>query len=146
VRIPLIVHLPENLRAKVESDANGLAFSTDITPSLYYLLGHRPVQKNDLFGSPLFTETRAERQRDPRAAYLVASSYGPVYGILSAGGERLFIADGVNYRTYLFDLNRVESALSPDASFEQEQDELIRRQILAIDSFYQFTDANGGQP
>lgn len=146
VRIPLIVHLPENLRAKVASDANGLAFSTDITPSLYYLLGHRPVQKNDLFGSPLFTETAAERQRDPDAAYLVASSYGPVYGIVSAGGKRLFVADGVNYRTYLFDLNRAGNALSPDASFEQEQDELIRRQILAIDSFYRFTDANGGQP
>ena len=147
VRIPLIVHLPERLRTKVSADPEALAFSIDITPSLYYLLGHRPIEKNDLFGSPLFTETPAERQRDPEAAYLLASSYGAVYGILSDRGRRLYIADGVNYRTYQFDLNRDGSAaLSPGASFEQDQNERIRRQILAIDSFYKFTDENGGQP
>jgi hypothetical protein len=145
VRIPLIVHLPENLRAQMTSNPNGLAFSTDITPSLYYLLGHRPIRNNDLFGSPLFTETAAERRPDPHAAYLLASSYGAVYGILGDGGNRLFVADGVNYRTYLFDLNRGTTA-APDASFEQEQEDLIRRQILDIDRFYGFTDARGGRP
>lgn len=147
VRIPLIVHLPESLRAKVAADPKALAFSTDVTPSLYYLLGHRPIQKNDLFGSPLFTETPAERQRDPNAAYLLASSYGAVYGILSENGRRLYVADGVNYRTYLFDLNRPAAAAAPPgAGFEQEQNDVIRRQILAIDGFYRFTDENGGQP
>jgi hypothetical protein len=148
VRIPLIVHLPEALRAKVAADPAGLAFSTDITPSLYYLLGHRPVQKNELFGSPLFTETPAERrQRDPRAAYLLASSYAAVYGILSDEGRRLYVADGVNYRDYLFDLTpHGGSPAALSAQFESEENELIRRQILAINRFYRFGDDKGGRP
>ena len=145
VRIPLIVHLPENLRAKVGSDPEGLAFSTDITPSLYYLLGHRPVQKNELFGSPLFTETAAERQRDAGAAYVLASSYAAVYGMLSNGGRQLYIADGVNYRNYLFAVDEKGAApLAVGAALEREQNELIRRQILSIARFYGFGDGKGG--
>ena len=147
VRIPLIVHLPESLRGKAGSDPASLAFSTDITPSLYYLLGHRPIQKNELFGSALFTETPTERQRDPQASYLVASSYAAVYGLLSDGGRRLYIADAVNYRNYLFHLDpRGASAGALNPGFEQEQNELIRRQILSINRFYRFGGAPGGRP
>ena len=147
VRIPLIVHLPETLRAKVAADPAGLAFSTDITPSLYYLLGHRPVQKNELFGSPLFTETAAERPRDPRAAYLLASSYAAVYGMLSDEGRKLYVADGVNYRDHLFDLTpHGDSAAPLNAQFESEENERIRQQILAINGFYRFGDEKGGRP
>lgn len=154
VRIPLIVHLPETQRAKVAADAAGLAFSTDITPSLYYLLGHRPIQKNELFGSALFTGTAAERQRDPQAAYLLASSYAAVYGMLSDGGRKLYVADGVNYRDYLFDLTpHGDSPVALNAQFESQEDELIRRQILSINRFYRFgdgsrkvADAPGGRP
>ena len=145
VRIPLIVHLPESLRNKVSGDPAGLAFSTDITPSLYYLLGHRPLQRNELFGSPLFTESAAERQRDPQANYLLASSYGAVYGILSDGGRRLYIADGVNYREYLFDLNpHGAAALTVDPVFERRENDLIRQHIHAVNQFYRFNDGAGG--
>ncbi len=145
VRIPLIVHLPESLKGKVSSDSAGLAFSTDITPSLYYLLGHRPVQEHELFGAPLFTETAAERRRDPGAAYLLASSYGPVYGILSQGGRRLYVADGVNYRNYLFELSPKGAAQLPVASSqEQQQNELIREKIRGVDRFYGYRDEAGG--
>jgi len=145
VRIPLIVHLPENLKAKYAADPGGLTFSIDVAPTLYYLLGQRPIEKNELFGQPLFTETPEERRRDPAAEYLLASSYGAVYGILGQGGRRLFIADGVNYRDYLFDITpTAASPRSLDARFEQEQQELIRKRILAIDRFYHF--GNGGQP
>jgi hypothetical protein len=139
------MHLPENLKGKVSSDSAELAFSIDITPTLYYLLGHRPVQANELFGTPLFTETVAERKRDPGAAYLLASSYGPVYGILSQGGRRLYVADGVNYRDYLFDLSPKGAAQLPvDTSVERQQNDLIREKIRGMDRFYGYRDEAGG--
>src|SRR5260370_12998591 len=74
VRIPLLIHLPQTARA-LGSDAGALAFSTDIAPSLYYLLGHRPVLRGELAGRPLFTETEAERKPDPAASQPLVSKY-----------------------------------------------------------------------
>jgi hypothetical protein len=34
----------------------------------------------------------------------VASSYGPVYGVLSEDGTSLYIADATSYRDYSYDL------------------------------------------
>ena len=145
VRIPLVIHLPDGLRAQVSSDPGGLAFSTDITPTLYYLLGHRPIVQNELFGSPLFTQAATERQRDPQAEYLLASSYAAVYGILSNRGRRLYVADGVNYQNYAFDLDAVSAHSRPVSSqLQQDQDGKIRNGILAIDRFYRFDGTGGG--
>jgi hypothetical protein len=52
VRIPLIIHLPPRLREKVAWDPEQIAFTLDLTPSLYYLLGHRPTVNQELFGRP----------------------------------------------------------------------------------------------
>ena len=38
-RVPLIVHLPEWIQKQVVADTNSVAFTTDVTPSLYYMLG-----------------------------------------------------------------------------------------------------------
>ena len=139
VRIPLIVHLPSALRGKVSCDPRAVALSTDIAPSLYYLLGHRPMVRHELFGRPLFTETPEERVRDPRASYLLASSYGAVYGMLSGDGRQLYVADAVNYRDYLFHLGPafVQSE-SPGEKRRAEQQRLIRESIRSLNRFYQF--------
>src|SRR5262249_16299070 len=50
LRIPLIIHLPQRLQRATTCAPNDVALSTDITPSLYYLLGHRPIAVNPLFG------------------------------------------------------------------------------------------------
>jgi arylsulfatase A-like enzyme len=139
VRIPLVVHLPPDLRATVKCDPDVVALTTDITPSLYYLLGHRPLRRHPLFGMPLFTVTPQERARDPHAAYLLASSYGAVYGILDNNGRRLDVADGVNYRSYEFELGALGAvSRSVGESFRRSQDESIRSAILAINLFYRF--------
>ena len=39
LRIPLIIHLPPPLRARMSADLARVSFSTDITPTLYALLG-----------------------------------------------------------------------------------------------------------
>ena len=54
MRVPLIIHLPSSLRQQVSADPDAVAFSTDITPTLYALLGHEPMDLGPLFGRPLF--------------------------------------------------------------------------------------------
>lgn len=103
LRIPLVVHLPDTLRG-LSADAGAVAMSTDITPTLYYLLGQRPTINHPLFGRPLFTAHPDERAAYERADVVVASSYGPVYGLLAADASSLYIADATSYRDYEYDL------------------------------------------
>jgi glucan phosphoethanolaminetransferase (alkaline phosphatase superfamily) len=138
VRIPLIVHLPPWMLNTVKYDPKSVAFLTDLTPSLYYLLGQKAVANNPLFGRPLFTGSLDEQQPYSRDSYLLASSYAPVYGLLSNSGRSLYIADGVNYRDYAYQLNPDGSSREApltDAERSAAQDE-IRRQINAIARFY----------
>jgi glucan phosphoethanolaminetransferase (alkaline phosphatase superfamily) len=135
VRIPLIIHLPASLRSQVVWDADNTAFVSDITPSLYYLLGQRPVERNGIYGRPLFTSTLEEQKDYQAGSYLIASSYGPVYGELSGDGQDLYVVDGVNYKDYYF---RVDSGrqLPISDDFRTRQRALIRDQITAIGRFY----------
>lgn len=141
LRVPLIVHLPESLRREVTWDDGLIAFTSDLTPSLYYLLGHRPIVADPVFGRPLFTETPGEVQQYAQDAYLVASSYGPNYGILRRNGRLLFIADGINFRDYLFDLSDANAAksLTITESMRAEYYKLIRERVEAINRFYRFS-------
>lgn len=140
LRVPLIVHLPESLGSRHTWDTSIIAFSSDLTPSLYYLLGHRPIIRHEAFGRPLFTLTIEEQTAYLRRDHMVASSYGAVYGILRDNGSLLFIADAVNYVDYLYDLRsgarqRVTSELKRD--FEGQ----IRRHIEAIHELWRFDPA-----
>jgi len=146
IRIPLIVHLPVWLAETAVARPDSLAFSTDITPSLYQLLGHAPVLTNPLTGVPLFTETPGGRARDGRGPFLIASSYAPVYGVLSREGTQLFISDAVNYRNYFFE-RRGEAFESEPAgeSVKREQEEFIRQALLSIGRFYGYEAWCGGK-
>src|SRR6201988_4814412 len=53
MRVPLIIHLPVKLREHLVHDDGRLSTLTDIAPTLYYLLGHRPIRQNPLYGRPL---------------------------------------------------------------------------------------------
>ena len=104
LQVPLLVHLPERLRAVFTADPAQMAFTTDISPSLFALLGHKPVRPAVIFGQPLFhaaTEPTPVRQ----SAEIVASSYGSVYGALLGEGRRLYIIDAVSQREYLYELD-----------------------------------------
>ena len=137
VRVPLIIHLPPAMKAELAYDTRAPAFLTDITPTLYYLLGQRP--KNDpVLGRPLFTTTIAEQYPYQRNCYLVVSSYAPVYGVLSRDGGSLYIADGVDYRDYFFDLSHNPLGVAKPITDELRSHEqgLIRQQVIAIAKFY----------
>ena len=138
LRIPLIVHLPSTLQTQVRANPKAVAFSTDITPTLYSLLGQKPINSGELFGHPLFSWTSSGPDQPKPTDYLVVSSYGAVYGVLNGQGNELYIADAVNYRNYLYDLSRqpLGVAMTVPDSVREHNERIIREQISAIGNFY----------
>ena len=138
IRIPLIIHLPLGLRNKFQWNSQAIAFSVDITPSLYYLLGHKPTMHYENFGRPLFTSTQEEQTAYLQESYLLVSSYAAVFGILGNKGRSLYIANAVDNRDFFYDLqddpagrhNRVTARL------RAENQKLIHDGILSIQQFY----------
>ncbi len=110
VRVPLIVHLPATMRGKLLHDDNRLSALTDITPSLYYLLGHRPIRSNPLFGRPLFAETRQELEAYRRTELFLASDERAVYGLLADNGRFLYTTYDFPAESFLFDLSQDPNA------------------------------------
>src|SRR5204863_2345430 len=110
VRVPLIVHLPKQYQG-LYSSPNSVAFQSDITPTLYYLLGHKPTMKEEFYGSALFTENASEQKARNRD-YMVAASYAAVYGMLSDNGKSLFVSDAVNYKDSMFDIGDTTASSS----------------------------------
>jgi membrane-anchored protein YejM (alkaline phosphatase superfamily) len=139
VRVPLIIHLPPAMRSLAFNRA-APSFLIDITPSIYYLLGHQPIVHNELFGRPLFTTDPEEVLGYLRTSYLVASSYGPVYALLENGGHSLYVADGVEYTDHLYEWEEgpsvSSSTITPEIRADRQQQ--IRNDIGAIDRFYNF--------
>jgi hypothetical protein len=105
VRIPLIIHRPTTLRSGLSVDTKRVAFSTDIAPSLYRLLGYMPTTLGGGFGQSLYGPRGEDREW-----HMLVSSYGPVYGILEDGGKRLYVADAVNYTDTYYDVQAGSNA------------------------------------
>jgi arylsulfatase A-like enzyme len=96
IRVPLIIHVPQHIKKSWYYAPGSIAFNVDITPTLYELLGHGPVINRPEFGRPLFTKTKADWEKYSRDSYLIASSYGPLYGLLFNDGNQLFIESEVS--------------------------------------------------
>jgi hypothetical protein len=139
LRVPLIVHVPAGYR-QLTAVPNRIAFTTDITPTLYYLLGHRPVVARPQMGRPLLTESPGEQDVYQRDRWLVASSYGPVYGVLDANGRQLTVADAINYRDYAYALSpghdQSRTATSAEVALAHRQ---IRDEVALVNSRFGFT-------
>ncbi len=145
MRVPLIIHLPPTMREHVVYDDQRISTLTDIAPSLYYLLGHRPIQRNPLYGRPLFAETRQELDRYPAKDLLLASDVRAVYGILSADGRYLYTTYDSPSQSYLFDLsadaNAEHSILTPP--LKQRYDEEIIEQLHVVGNYYGYRPGVG---
>lgn len=105
MRVPLIVHLPERIRKNIVYDDTRISALTDITPSLYYLLGHRPVVANQIFGRPLFMQTAQEMQSYPREDLFFASDARAVFGLLEDHGRFFYATYDSPAASMLFDLD-----------------------------------------
>ena len=142
VRVPLIVHLP-TAEKSLRFDPSASTFLTDLTPSLYYLLGHKPIEKSALYGKPLFTDTSEEKKIYLTNSYLVASSYGSVYGLLLNSGHSLYVANAVENADYAYEWgedSRVSSdPVSPEIRAARQQQ--IRNDVREIGRFYGFAGA-----
>lgn len=142
MRVPLLIHLPPALRRKTVYEDTHLSALTDITPSLYYLLGHRPLIANPLFGHPLFVESPEELERYRRNRLFLASDERAVYGLLVENGRYLYTTYDSPARSFLFDLER-----DPTAQHNLITDPVKRNydgQI--IDYLHQVADFYGYKP
>ncbi len=145
MRVPLIVHLPANLRGRVRYDDSHISALTDITPSLYYLLGHRPIRLNLIFGHPLFVETKDELDQYRREELFLASDERAVYGLLTENGRFLFTTYDSPAQSFLFDLIRDPNAqhnLLTD-SLKQQYDEQIIEHLHTVADFYGYKPGVG---
>jgi len=104
IQVPLLVHLPASMRAEYTADPAALTFTSDLTPSLYALLGHTPSPPSPIFGQPLYTRT-GETRPARVSTQVVASSYGSVYGALLDDAKRLYIIDAVSLREYEYEMD-----------------------------------------
>src|SRR5579863_1081919 len=144
MRVPLIVHLPSDMRRLVHDDSH-LSALTDITPSLYYLLGHRPIRTNTLFGHPLFVETPGEAQAFQRNELFMASDERAVYGLLTDNGRFLYTTYDSPAHSFLFDLSRDADAQHSilNDSLKKGYDEQIIKQLHAVADFYGYKPGVG---
>jgi hypothetical protein len=145
MHVPLIVHLPAKMREHFVYDDSRISALTDIAPTLYYLLGHRPIRQNPLYGRPLFTETKEELDRYPPKDLLLASDVRAVYGILTADGQYFYTTYDSPAQSYLFDLttdpNAQHSILTPEVK-ERYDEEIIGR-LQMIGDYYGYKPGVG---
>ncbi len=138
IRVPLIIHLPKKIRGTLVYDDSRISTLTDIAPTLYYLLGHRPVIANPMFGHPLFMETQAELHSYRRDELFLASDVRAVYGILDGNGRYLYATYDSPAQSYLYDLAAdpagTHDILTP--VLKKQYDERIIEQLQAIGNFY----------
>jgi arylsulfatase A-like enzyme len=104
LRVPLIMRVPERLREGRTWDLEETALLSDLTPTLYDLLGYSPHVTNALLGRSLLTRLDNRGRFRPRDSYLVQSSYGRVFGLLNPHGEWLYVADANHLSEQFFDL------------------------------------------
>jgi Sulfatase len=103
LEIPLILHLPSTLVPRTQVDLDAIGFSTDITPTLYAVLGYQPLRRTPLMGQSLIGTSSAELMSRRRAVEVVAASYGAVWGALRQNGRRLYIVDANHAKEYAYE-------------------------------------------
>jgi arylsulfatase A-like enzyme len=145
MRVPLIIRLPAELRRRITYDQNRLAALTDITPSLYYLLGHRPIKRDAILGRPMFTASLAELHRYDREHLLLASDARAAYGILSGDLRTMYVTYDSPQVSILFDLARDPEGINNYLADSQkaQYDREIINDLEAIAAFYGY-QPNGG--
>jgi membrane-anchored protein YejM (alkaline phosphatase superfamily) len=145
MRVPLIVHLPKAMWEHLVHDDNRVSALIDITPSLYYLLGHRPIIANPLFGHPLFTQTEGELHSYHREDLLFASDVRAAYGILADNGRYFYATYDSPAQSYLYDLT-LDPTGEHDiltSALKKQYDERIIEYLHEIADFYGYKPGIG---
>jgi len=104
VRIPLIVHVPAALMIGRAFNVRDTSQLTDLTPTLYDLLGIAPAKDSPLTGRSLFPRGGDAVTTGGAAPILVQSSYSPVFGLFDPSGRWMYVADIPHAREQLYEL------------------------------------------
>ena len=104
VRIPMIVRVPQPMRARVTTDLSRVALLSDIAPTLLTLLGQQLPALGPPFGAPLFVPPDRAPTSRRRDSFLLMSSYGSSFALLRRNGKFLYISDLVSSREYGYTL------------------------------------------
>jgi glucan phosphoethanolaminetransferase (alkaline phosphatase superfamily) len=147
IQIPLMIHLPDRNKSELAWDAKRLASLHDITPTLYYLLGHRSLNRGEMVGRSLFYAPGTEQAPQQPDHYFLMSSYMPVFGVLSGDQRSLFFVDAVLDRSFYYDLQHDPHAFKKRMTvpIRDRYDAVIRQDLKAIDRFYGLTEERLGQ-
>ncbi len=145
MRVPLLVHLPAKMRGAVVYDDTHLSALTDITPSLYYLLGHRPILHGAVLGHPLFVLQPQELKDYQRDELFLASDERAVYGLLTDNGRFLYTAYASPAESFFFDLSHDPNAQHNlvTASLKQRYDEQLIEHLHTLADFYGYKPGVG---
>jgi len=138
MRVPLIVHLPKTMRERLVHDDDRVSALIDITPSLYYLLGHRPIVRNPVFGHPLLMETQEELRGYDRDDLFMASDVRAAYGILADNGRYFYATYDSPAQSYLYDLIRDPQGEHDilTKALKKHYDEQVIEHLHGIADFY----------
>lgn len=136
VEVPLLVHLPAELGAD-PPDAEAVALSTDITPTIYSVLGYEPADSPaPLLGRSLLGNGGSAARR---GGHVMAASYGAVYAVVSRNGRSLYIADAIQGRDHSYRRpsgGRRWAEVPVDAGTRTLGQQRIRRHIDAVSRAY----------
>lgn len=145
MRVPLIVHLPKSMQGKFVHDDDRVSALIDIAPSLYYLLGHRPIVSNPLFGHPLLMRTTEELHSYHRDDLFMASDVRAAYGILADNGRYFYATYDSPAQSYLYDLakdpNGEHDILTNE--LKKRYDQQVIEHLHAIADFYEYQPGIG---
>jgi arylsulfatase A-like enzyme len=145
MRVPLIVHLPKSMQGKFVHDDERVSALIDITPTLYYVLGHRPILSNPLFGHPLLMESAEELHRYHRDDLFLASDVRAAYGVLADNGRYFYATYDSPAQSYLYDLGQDphgEHNVLTDA-LKKHYDEQVIEHLHTIADFYGYKPGIG---
>ncbi len=145
MRVPMIVHLPKTMQNRFVHDDERISALIDITPSLYYLLGHRPIVSNPLFGHPLFMETQEELKSYHRDELFMASDVRAAYGLLTDNGRYMYATYDSPAQSYLYDLAQDPKGQHDilTSALKKRYDEQIITHLHEIADFYGYKPGIG---
>lgn len=140
-RIPFMIHVPASMRSRWEFDPARVAYTTDLTPTLYRLLGHEAASPGSFYGESLARDPAMPPAGAPRDR-MIASSYGSVYGAVLRGGTMMYVADAIERREFAFAIGQGAApgqSVAVDPALRREGTDVITATVQAIANAYQFT-------
>jgi hypothetical protein len=144
MRVPLVVHVPRSLRGKLKYDDHELAALTDITPSIYYLLGYHDLQEGRLLGHSLFADTADAIRSHKRHELFLASDMRAGFGLV-VEGRYFYTTYDMGAPSVLYDLhkdpNGEHNVLTPE--LKQEYDQRVLDYLKLIGDFYGYKPGMG---